>query len=66
MITYRRPKISLSRPARPKETDDAIDQPDTIQPMSVVSPRSVPIWTRIEVAMRNPLEMGATGDMPKN
>ena len=65
-ITFRRPNMSLREPAREKETEDAIDHPDTTQPRSSKSPRSVAMGKRMEVATINPQDTGATMDDPTN
>ena len=65
-ITFRRPKMSLRDPAREKETEDAIDHPDTTQPRFAKSPKAVPMGKRIDVVTIKPQETGATIDDPTN
>lgn len=66
MTVYRRPKMSLKLPAIENETDDAMDQPPTIQVMLIVSPRSVPIWTRMAEGMMKPHDIGQTYERHKD
>lgn len=57
------PKISEAEPAIQKLTEDAMDQPPTIQVMFAVSPsRSVAMGTRILVTSTKPQEIGQTYD----
>ena len=62
----RRPKISLRLPANVKATEEAIDHPDTIQPILPRSLKSSPIFTSTDVMRRKPQDIGATGDKPRN
>lgn len=52
--------MSDSDPAMEKLTEEAIDQPPTIQEMLSTSPRSVPTGTRIPVMRTKPHEIGQT------
>lgn len=60
-IVHLRPKMSEADPPRLNDTEDAMDQPPTIQVMFAVSPsRSVAIGTRILVTKTKPQEIGQT------
>ena len=59
-MVHRLPKISGRGSAIEKLTEDAMDQPPTIQLMFSVSPRSVLTGTRIPVIRTKPHEIGQT------
>lgn len=65
-MVHRLPKISDKDPAREKLTEEAMDQPPTIQEMFSVSPRSVPTGTRIPVMRTKPQEIGHTYENDKD
>jgi hypothetical protein len=62
-IVHLLPKMSEAEPAMQKLTEDAMDQPPTIQVIFAVSPsRSVAMGTRILVTKTKPQEIGQTYD----
>ena len=58
--------MSLSDPAREKDTEDEIDKVDTTQIKSALSPRSNPMSVRMDAMTRKPHERGATEERPRN
>jgi len=60
MTVHLRPNMSLRLPASEKETDEAIDHPPRIHVTFSVSPKSVPIGTKIPETRINPSAIGQT------
>jgi len=60
ITVHLRPNISLRLPAKEKDTDEAIDHPPRIHVTFSVSPKSVPIGTRIPETRMKPSAIGQT------